>query len=149
MQVQIKCTGSFAAKINDLKPMQGDLKELSEENYELLKKNILKNGFCFPFSIWEKKTKTRTENMLVDGHQRLTALIVMREEGIELPDKFPCIKVQAKTKKQAMSLILAASSNYGTMTKLGLESFMDLSGLTFEQVVDENYFDALVNREEK
>jgi len=143
MKVIIKCTGSFSLPLKSIQKMQGDLKELSEENYEKLKNNIVKNGFCFPFFIWEKKTKTKTDNMLLDGHQRLTALIVMSEEKIEMPEKFPCIKVMAKTKKQAMSLILAASSNYGTMTKLGLESFMDTSGITFEEVVSDNSFDAI------
>lgn len=125
--------------LSELKKIQGDLKELSEENYIKLKNQILEFGFIAPFFIWKLKGQSR----ILDGHQRLSALDYMAAEGIKLPKKFPCVEIEAKNLKQAKKMILAISSNYGTMTTLGLEGFMEGINMSLEEVADSFTFDAI------
>jgi hypothetical protein len=46
--VKIECQGAGALALNLLNPMQGELKTLSTDNFEKLKKEILKDGFSYP-----------------------------------------------------------------------------------------------------
>ena len=138
-KVDIKCKGSSMVALKDLKELQGDLKELSEENYSKLKAIILDLGFIAPFFVWNYKGVKRC----IDGHQRLTTLRCMKEEGIKVPAKFPCVEIEAKNLKQAKKMILAVSSNYGTMTTLGLEGFMTGIGMDLEKVAESFSFDAI------
>jgi len=144
VRVEIKCKGSRTAKLDDLKPLQGDLKELSEENYNKLKTEILELGFSAPFFVWSHVEGVERETLdLIDGHQRQKTLICMREEKIEMPDEFPIVEVDAKSYKQAKKKILAISSNYGTMTTLGLESFMQDVDMKLDDIANSFTFDAI------
>jgi len=144
MKVEIKCKGSRNAKLDDLKPLQGDLKELSEENYNKLKTEILDLGFSAPFFVWSHIEGVARDTLdLLDGHQRSKTLICMREEKIEMPDEFPIVEVDAKSYKEAKKKILAISSNYGTMTTLGLESFMEDIDMELDEIAEAFTFDAI------
>lgn len=144
MNVKIKCRGSSEAKLSDLKIIQGNLKDLSEVNYEKLKGEILDLGFSAPFFCWTMtKGRKRKTFDLLDGTQRLRALIKMQEEGIELPPKFPIIDVDADSYKQAKKKILAISSQYGTITQEGLIEFNKDLGLSFNDIQDSFSFDGL------
>lgn len=139
MQVQIKCKGSFATSLESLEVIQSDLKELSEENYNKLKSQILELGFSAPFFVWKHDGK----NKLCDGTQRSRALICMKEEGITMPEEFPCVEIEAKNLTEAKKKILAISSNYGTMTTLGLESFMQDIDMDLKEMAGSFTFDAI------
>lgn len=144
MKVEIKCKGSSTARLDELKPLQGNLKDLSDKNYEKLKNEILELGFSAPFFCWSLRNgEGRKKIDLLDGHQRLIALTEMSTEGIEMPEEFPIVDIDAKNKKEAMKKVLAISSNYGTMTKKGLQGFMNDAGLEIDEVTESFTFDAI------
>jgi len=106
--------------IFELNEFQGNLKDLSEENYKKLRKNILKNNFCDPFKVWKNKGKY----YILDGHQRYRVLKQMREEGEKIP-KVPCDLIHCKDAKDAKRKVLAYISQYGKITDEGLYEFLD------------------------
>lgn len=119
--------------LDELKEFQGALKNLTKENYEKAKRNILKNGFAAPFYVY----KRNNELALIDGHQRLRTLLEMRSEGIAIPEKFPCVEIKAKDESHARELILAYNSQYGEMTDEGLYEFIFTNGLDYSDIVQE------------
>lgn len=139
MKVVVRCEGSNKAEIDDLKIIQVDLKQLSEKSYSKLKQQILDEGFIAPFFVWDHQGELN----LLDGTQRKLTLIKMREEGIELPAEFPIVKVQADSYKQACKRILALSSQYGKLSKEGLDAFMKRADISFNEVEEEFEFDSI------
>lgn len=106
-----------------LKELQGNFKELSEDNYLRLKTNLLgadgipANGFIIPFFVWfEPKTNTP---YIVDGHQRYRVLLAENAT----PYNLPYIEIKAKNKKQAKEKVLLISSQYGKVTREGFDEF--------------------------
>lgn len=51
-----------------VKPLQGELKDLSTENYKKLAGVLSKRGFTTPLFVWNDGT----DNYLMDGHQMVT-----------------------------------------------------------------------------
>ncbi len=133
--IKITCKGAASAALKDLNPLQGGLKSLSEQNYQKLKAAITgKHGFSFPFAVWKNKGKLWT----VDGHQRLAALLRMKEEGYKIP-RLPIDYVEARNIKEAREKILLATSQYGKMTHASLVEFLELSEIKaddFSELVD-------------
>lgn len=118
--IRIRCKGSANYSMDDLSPFQGDMKTLPDEDLGKLRASIIEHGFSFPFFIWRTKAKLN----IIDGHQRLKVLSVLRDmEGWVVP-KLPCIEVQARTKLEAKRKLLAAASQYGKFNKDGLEDFL-------------------------
>lgn len=122
--IRVTCRGADKAPLEMLHPLQGDLKSLSEENYEKLKRSILEHGFSFPFFVWKDKGKL----FVLDGHQRDKALARMREEGWAIP-RLPIAYVEAKSEKEARKKILLLTSEYGHMTDESLQQFLKESDL--------------------
>jgi hypothetical protein len=75
--VQIRCKAAINLDLHKLTPMQGDLKELSQINFNKLKQSILRHGITFPFFVWQ----SGGENYILDGTQRDRVLL-----GLSLPD---------------------------------------------------------------
>jgi hypothetical protein len=119
-QVQIKCTGADEVEIDQLQNFQGNLKKLSDESYERLKKSIMDLGFSFPVAAW----KDRTKIFILDAHQRVDTLKRMRAEGFIVP-KLPVVWVEAADKTEAAKKLLAATSQYGEIQVDALHSFME------------------------
>jgi hypothetical protein len=107
-KIRIECTGADAIDVRKILPYQGDLKELTTENYELLKESILSVGFSEPMSVWPKSG----EYFLFNGHQRLAVLQRMKADGFEVP-LIPVSLVMAKTAKEAKLKVLALAGMYG------------------------------------
>ena len=61
--VQIRCKAAVNLDLDQLTPMQGDLKELSESNFNKLKQSILRHGITFPFFVWQSDGS----NYILDG----------------------------------------------------------------------------------
>jgi len=118
--IKIECTGTENLDIDSLTELQGNLKELSKENYELLKASLLKYGFCFPVFCW-KDGKTF---FILDAHQRCKTLKKLRTEGYTIPDLPTCF-INAKDKIEAKEKLLQLSSNYGKITQDGLYEFLN------------------------
>lgn len=117
--IQIKCTGTTAVDIENLEEFQGELKSLSKENFEKLKKEIIENGFSFPVNVWKNDGKY----YILDGHQRTRTIRKMMEQGWKCPP-LPVSFVEADTREQAKHKLLAAASQYGKVESQGLYEFV-------------------------
>ena len=106
-------------ELEKLNPFQGSLKEIKPEALEALIQNILEFGFSSPCLVWKNDGKYH----ILDAHMRKLALETLKERGIKVPDKIPCVLIKAKDEKEAKKKILSLSSNYGHHTKRGLQDF--------------------------
>lgn len=116
--------------IHDLVPFQGDLKELSEENYQKLKSDILEYGFSEPFTVWLNPAGSKC---LMNGHQRLKTLFRMQQEGYQIPE-LPMVIVRAKDEQEAAMKVLSLTSQFGVMTQKGLYDFIKVKQLKIDQI---------------
>ena len=55
--VKINCQAAIEIALEDLTPLQGELKELTDANSKKLKRSILKHGITFPFFVWQSEGK--------------------------------------------------------------------------------------------
>lgn len=117
--------------LDSLQEFQGQLKNLTKPRYEQLKKAILDLGFSEPVSVWrDPKGKLN----LLNGHQRLRTLKLMREEGYDIPKDIPANIITAKDKKEAKRKVLSLASQYGEVTDDGLFEFATEAELTFDEL---------------
>jgi DNA modification methylase len=130
-----------------VKPLQGNLKDLTDKNYAKLKRVLEKRGFTVPLFIWVEHVDVDGVSMpvywLMDGHQRQR---VMLKEDMQ-PYEVPYIRIDAPDLRTAKAQLLEISSQYGTITQEGFDEFTgDMEAAEFEDTV----FDALtfVNKEE-
>ena len=132
--ILIKCTASHFFDLDELIAIQGNLKELSEINYNKLRNNILKNGFISPIHVWENKVKNQFE--ILDGTQRLRTCQKLKEEGFIIP-KLPVTIITADNEKQAREILLSLVSQYGELNEQGLYEFIETSGIEIETLRNE------------
>src|SRR3990167_1688953 len=129
--IKVTCQGAGLARLEDLHPLQGDLKTLSEENFEKCKNALTgKHGFSFPFFVWRNKGKL----WVLDGHQRDKTLKRLQADGWKVP-LLPVDYIEAGNQKEAKEKILLLSSQYGEMTDESLQKFikeaeLDIAGLS-------------------
>lgn len=128
-QIKIECESKEVCDIEDMRDFQGNLKSLSEIQYEKLKSEIINEGFSFPISIWKHKS----DNFILDGHQRRKTLVRMREQGWDIP-AVPVNIVKANSIKQAKRKLLTGAGSYGKVEREGLYDFLDSSGLEFDEI---------------
>ena len=133
--VKIACKGATTLSLFNMKEFQGDLKELLEEDFERLKKEIIEQGFSFSFQIWQHEGI----NYICDGHQRYRVLIRMSEEGWEIPE-VPCSLVYADDYQSAKRKCLGAASNYGRVTNDGLLNYIQDMNISPENLVQSYRF---------
>lgn len=130
--IQIKCTGAGLLSHKEMTPFQGDLKTLSTENYEKLKKEILELGFSEPISVWKNDGKF----YLLNGHQRHRVLTQMSDkEGYYIP-AVPVNFIEAIDEREAKKKILSLTSQFGEITDQGLYEFMHDSDISFPEIND-------------
>ena len=108
LSINVTCKGADEKAIDELLEFQGEIKKLSKANLDKLKQSIIKYGFTAPIFIWEHKS----DNYILDGHQRLKALCSLREEGYSLP-LLPVVYVYAADIKEAKEKLLHITSQYG------------------------------------
>jgi hypothetical protein len=121
--IRVTCKGAELVRLDDLVPLQGNLKELSADNYEKLKQSILQYGISFPLFYYRDLDGTK---FVIDGHQRNRVLNKMADEGFVIPP-LPACSIDAKDKKEACEKILLISSQYGKMTQESLYEFIHLN----------------------
>ncbi len=122
-------------KLADFIPFQGNLKELSTEAYEKLKKVILKLKFSFVIHVWLHDG----HYYILDGHQRVRCLQQMETEGYSVP-RLPAIIVEAASFEEAKEKVLAGTSSYGDITQDGLYEFISIGNLKLDDVVSQFKF---------
>lgn len=121
--------------IADLLATQGDLKDLTEENYNKLKGNIERRGFIDPVAIWEDSKGIKH---LLNGHQRQR---VLTKEGWNEP--IPYFNIPAKSLQEAAAIVLELTSQFGTITQEGVDTFIAKYELNEAEVYSATSFDAL------
>lgn len=140
MKIEIKCSGAISLPITSLVPFQNDLKSLSKENYEKLKRTILELGFSEPVTVWQHEDSNFIlNNFILNGHQRVRALQMMIDEGYECPAEIPCSLVVAKNIKEAKKKLLSLTSQYGKIDDQGLYGFMTAADLIADDLKDFNF----------
>lgn len=128
--------------LGGLTELQGELKDVTTENYHKLKRQIEKRGLILPFFVWyDESTNT---NYIEDGHARKKLLV---KEGLPLDTQLPVVYIPADNIQDAKEILLAISSQYGTITQEGYDTFTyDLDQAYLEEMV---HFDALKVWEEE
>lgn len=106
--------------IEQLTPLQGGLKTLSDENFNKLRQSLIDKGFQFTAHVWESGGVT----YIIDGHQRVHVMKQMRKGGWEIPP-ITCSFVKAATYHDAKELILYSVSQYGKVDSGGFTEFVD------------------------
>ena len=118
--IKIECTGTENIDLDNLTELQGNLKDLSKENYDRLKGSIIKYGFSFPLFVWKSEGK----NFIIDSHQRKKTLQKLKDEGYKIPP-LPTVFINAKDRIEAKEKLLQLNSNYGKITQDGLYEFIN------------------------
>ena len=128
-EILINCLAKYSLSLDELTIFQGNLKDLSDANYEKIKKSILDHGIISPWHIWNNKDKFN----ILDATQRTRALLKMRDEGYKIP-KVPVVFIIAKSIAEAKRMVLALTSQYGNMTHDGLHEFINEAGISFDEL---------------
>lgn len=140
MKIKIQEINVRRIDYRQLKPIQGNLKDLSEVNYKRLKKSFEEKGLFVPLFVWEHEGQFK----LLDGHGReklfqKEGAVFVDEKGIETHD-VPCLIVQADSLQDAKEKILIISSQYQSITQDGFKLFTQ--DLNFDWVASATNFDA-------
>lgn len=149
--IKVNCQGADNLPLDDLLDFQGDLKILKDVDCKKLKKIIIKHGITAPIHIWKQTSGKTAKNTkyILDGHQRVKVLKLLRKEGYKIPD-LPVIYVKAANRESAKEILLAHVSSYGKVTREGLDMFMLDAGLTSQDIgelmsIDNMSFDEAKN----
>jgi hypothetical protein len=134
--IRIACLGSGVEKPHNLIALQGDLKELTKENYRKLRTVILKYGFSEPISIWRDP---KGVCWILNGHQRIRTVMMMISEGYACP-LLPVSEVEAADIDEAKRKLLAFASQYGRTDDEGLYAFLNQSDITPEEMQADYHF---------
>lgn len=123
MEIQIKEMSLESIDYRMLKPIQGDLKILTKENYGKLKKSFNEKGMFAPLLVW----KNGEEYLLLDGHGRER---LFQKEHVQFVDsegnlsnKLPCLIIEADSMEDAKQKLLLISSQFQTITQEGFDAF--------------------------
>lgn len=119
--ITISCQGAVNLSLDELTELQGNLKDLIEENYIKIRNSIIEYGFSFPIFFWQDTNGTK---YIIDAHQRKRTLTKMREEGFTIPP-LPAVEIFAKDKIEAKKKLLLLNSRYGKITREGYDEFID------------------------
>jgi hypothetical protein len=107
-RIKVTCRGADVLPIDSLLEFQGKLKKITKVNLDKLKKRIIKDGINVPLFIWREHDLCH----ILDGHQRLKALLSLRQDGYELP-LIPVAYIEAENENDARQKLLGITSQYG------------------------------------
>ena len=133
-EIAITYDARTTVPLDTVTDFQGDAKQITQDNLDKLKRSILKHGFFVPMFVWKKSASSKT--YIIDGHQRLKALMSLRDDdGHTVPD-IPVEFIIAKSKKDAAEKLLAISSQFGDFDFNGLREFGELVHLDIAALED-------------
>lgn len=124
MDIRIKCEGASKVSLASLIPFQGNLKTLTEENYEKFKGDIIRHGLVETINVWPSEKGP----LIANGHMRLYTLKGMIEEGFSC-NEIPVSYCYPESEKEFAEIILSLTSNYGILEKQGLYEYMSTHGI--------------------
>jgi hypothetical protein len=117
----IKCKTENTVTLVDLKQFQGNLKKRSSADIDALTQSIKEDGLLMPIALWQHDGICS----ILDGHARYEAFVRMAIEEPEiLTASLPCIIIDVATEAEAQKALLQITSQYGHVTKKGLQSFV-------------------------
>jgi hypothetical protein len=126
--IRVTCRAADSLPIDSILEFQGNLKTITNENLDRLKRSILKHGFTAPIFVWQG-----VDNHILDGHQRLKALLALRQEGYDMP-LLPVAYVDADSEAHAKEKLLYITSQYGSFDREGFADFVEGLDLSFEDI---------------
>ncbi len=126
--IRVTCHAADILPIDALLEFQGELKRITKDNLDKLKRSILKHGFTAPIFVWQG-----VDNHILDGHQRLKALIELRREGYNIP-LLPVAYIDADDEKHAREKLLYITSQYGDFSTEGIQSFAEGLDIDFGEM---------------
>lgn len=106
------------------------LKIREVEDVTKLVNAIVNRGFNFPIYVWEG------HRLILDGDGRMLALDEIAKQGHTIPP-LPVVYIKADTQKEAMVMVLQASSHHGKMTQDSVGDFIIDAGIEIESIVSE------------
>ena len=119
----------------ELEDFQGDLKALSDAAEAELAANLVDLGYSYPTCVWHG------HKAILDGHQRNKVLRRLLADGYVLVDvddepteSVPVTWVMADSEQQARKKVLAAVSQYGKLSDVGLRDFLGAADLEWPEV---------------
>ena len=119
----------------ELEDFQGDLKALSDAAEAELAANLVDLGYSYPTCVWHG------HKAILDGHQRNKVLRRLLADGYVLLDvddepteSVPVTWVMADSEQQARKKVLAAVSQYGKLSDVGLRDFLGAADLEWPEV---------------
>lgn len=118
--IKIRCTAAKNVDFKKLKPFQGRLKRLSDENKARLREEIVSQGFTAPVFVWESGKGVL---YTLDGHQRCKVLSELEKNGWEIPE-IPIAIIHAENIQSAKRALLGIVSQYGEITETGLIGYL-------------------------
>lgn len=124
-EIKVTALPEVHLDIEDLHNFQGELKTMTVESRNKLRRSIIEEGFAMPVAFFENAGI----KYILDGHQRLDIMQGLKKEGYEIP-KIPCHEIKAKDYNHAKKLLASFISQYGKITKTGFEDFFD--GVDFD-----------------
>ena len=119
-EIKITCKGADLLPFDSLENFQGNLKKITKQNLEKLKKRIIRDGINVPLFVWRENDWCR----ILDGHQRLKALQSLREDGYIIP-MIPVCYIEAKDEKDARQKLLGITSQFGEFEIEELSEWMN------------------------
>lgn len=129
--LKIKCEAAGLMPLSSMHTMQGNLKDLTTDNYLKLRRHIEK-GFKYAFNVWLNPDDGKY--YILDGHQRHRTLTRMQLEGWTIPP-LPVSYIEAATLKEAEETLLGGSSSFGTPNEQGLYEWQCQSQLSVDEVI--------------
>jgi hypothetical protein len=149
-EIVIACIGAGELSIDLMTPLQDDFKTLSDERYQELKAQILAEGFSAPIFVWEDPSDSLTK--ILDGHQRHTTLVRLREEDYKIP-QIPVVYVEADNVQQAIRKLAGFASQYGQVSDEGFARLLqkyeielkDIASKTYIPGIDYSQLESLMN----
>ena len=124
MKKEIKITGLDGLKTMPFEKFvdfQGKLKKpIEKAQLDKLKNSIIKHGIFVPKFVWFDDSG---QAMTVDGHQTLSALRGLHEDGYAIP-AIPFIEIDAHGAKDAAEKLLQINSRYAEIDSEGFVDWM-------------------------
>jgi hypothetical protein len=124
--IRVTCKTADHLPHDQIEPLQGKLKERTDEEIGKICRSIIKHGWAFPEFIW----KNEVHNYCLDGHGRQAAIPRLIEMGYSIPE-IPVVYVEAKNEDEAKELLLKCISQYGKVIIDGFFSFTEGLELDF------------------
>lgn len=102
----------------DIHPIQGEFKDLGDEEAAKLVKSISSYGFFVPIFLWRDPADNTAYSL--DGHQRCRVINEAFPDGKYLP----YVPIAASTQDEALKKLLLIDSKYGKVTKEGYDELV-------------------------